>query len=306
MSDDAEVALVPFAVKSYRYLRLSIVVVVLALAASLLIERFQVSCWQESISAYYYTPVHAVFVGALVAIGVCLIAIKGSTDIEDMLLNVAGVLAPIVAFVPTSPPSRECASTGFVGGDAEAYIDNNVLAFVIGGVIAIGIAYSAARLAGKASIRRVDRPSIVGLGFGVALVVVGVIWYGLFRESFLDRAHGGAAVAMFAIIGVVMLINARSARPAFRKVYAVTVAMMVLGAVVAGLGKLFDGDWRHQILWLEVLELVPFAAYWFAQTFEHWEGGVPTGAERASRAADSRMPMVSTAVTKQGPGSVNA
>jgi len=103
-------ALEPFAVKSYRYLRLSIVVVVLALMASVVIERSHVSCWQESISAYFYTPVQAVFVGALVAIGVSLIAIKGSTDREDVLLNLAGVLAPIVAFVPTSPPARSCSS----------------------------------------------------------------------------------------------------------------------------------------------------------------------------------------------------
>lgn len=45
-------------------------------------------------------------------------------------------------------------------------------------------------------------------------------------------------------------------------------------------GKLVDHDWRHQILWLEILELSAFAVYWVAQTFEHWEGGVPTGAER--------------------------
>ena len=82
--------LVPYAVKTYRYLRLAIVVVVLAAVASVLIERSHTDCWQASISAYYYTPVHAMFVGALVAIGVCLIAVKGSEEWEDMLLNVAG------------------------------------------------------------------------------------------------------------------------------------------------------------------------------------------------------------------------
>src|SRR5262249_55555658 len=101
-------------VSTYRYLRLSIVVMVLALFVSVLIERFHVGCWQGSISAYYYTPAHAIFVGALVAIGVSLIAIKGSTDLEDVLLNVAGLLAPIVAFVPTTPPSGSCPSTAFV------------------------------------------------------------------------------------------------------------------------------------------------------------------------------------------------
>ena len=75
--------LVPFAIKSYRYLRLSIVVVVAALMASVLLEVYHAGCWQESISAYYYTPTHSIFVGGLVAIGVALIAVnrhqRGST-----------------------------------------------------------------------------------------------------------------------------------------------------------------------------------------------------------------------------------
>jgi hypothetical protein len=208
-----------------------------------------------------------------------------------MLLNVAGVLAPIVAFVPTSPPSESCSSTAFVGGDAKAFIDNNVLAFAIGGAITIGIAYIAARVMGKATVRKVDSPSLVGLVLGVVLLGVGLIWYVLFRDSFLDRAHGGAAIAMFVIIGVVMVINARSAQPAYKKVYALTASAMALSVAVVVIAKLVTGDWRHQILWLEILELVVFVVYWVAQTVEHWEGGVPTGAERVRRAAESRRPI---------------
>ncbi|MBA3654232.1 MAG: hypothetical protein H0W70_08560 [Actinobacteria bacterium] len=52
----------------------------LLLAVSILLEHHNVvgGCWQTSISAYYYTPVRAVFVGALMAIGLSLIVIKGS------------------------------------------------------------------------------------------------------------------------------------------------------------------------------------------------------------------------------------
>lgn len=281
--------LVPFAVKSYRYLRFAIVVVVASLLASVLIERFQVSCWQESISAYYYTPVHAVFVGALVALGVSLIAIKGSTDVEDILLNVAGVLAPIVAFVPTSVPSRQCASTGLIGGDAKAFTDNNVAALAIGGGIAIVLAYAVARALGKASSRRIDRPTVIGLILGVVLLLVGLVWYFAFTDSFFDRAHGGAAVATFFIVGVVMAVNARSARPTYRTLYAMTAAAMVLSVVGVVIARLVHPEWRHQILWLEILELIPFAVYWAAQTIEHWEGGVPTGTDRAMRTRASRV-----------------
>ena len=72
---------------------------------------------------------------------------KGSTDLEDVLLNVAGVLAPIVAFVPTSPPRATdvCKATGFVGDDAKALIDNNLLSFAIGGVLAIILTFCIGR-----------------------------------------------------------------------------------------------------------------------------------------------------------------
>jgi hypothetical protein len=272
----------PFAVKSYRYLRLSIVVVVLSLMVSVLIERSGVSCWQESISAYYYTPVQAVFVGALVAIGVSLIAIKGSTDREDVLLNLAGVLAPIVAFVPTSRPKGACSSIKVIVSDTEPYIDNNVLAFAPGGAGAMVVAFLIARVMRKPMMRDIDPRTRFGLAAGVVILVVGLGWYFGFRESFLDRAHGGAAIAMFLVVGVVIALNA-VARKAHGKswlLYAVIAAAMALSVVGVSAGKLVDHDWRHQILWLEILELSAFAVYWVAQTFEHWEGGVPTGAER--------------------------
>jgi len=274
----------PFAVKTYRYLRMAIVVVVLSLLASVVIERVRAGCWQGSISAYHYTPAQAVLVGALVALGVSLVAIKGSTDVEDVLLNVAGVLAPIVAFVPTAPPSDSCAATAFAAADsAETSINNNILGLAIGGAVAIVAAYVAARIQGKATRRRVDRPTVIGLVVAAVLLVAGLIWWGWFRDSFVERAHGGAAVAMFGLLGVVMVLNARSAGQGYRQCYAVTAALMALGVAIAILGKVVDGDWRHQILWLELLQLVPFGIYWGAQTLEHWNGGVPTGSERQAR-----------------------
>jgi hypothetical protein len=94
------------AVVTYRYLRLGMVGVVLLLGVSILIERWQVDCWQTSVSAYYYTPVRAVFVGGLMAIALALIVIKGSTTWEDATLNAAGMLAPVVAVVPTADVGR--------------------------------------------------------------------------------------------------------------------------------------------------------------------------------------------------------
>ena len=210
--------LAQYAIKSYRYLRLAIVVVVLSLIASVLLERAKTSCWEVSISAYYYTPVHAMFVGALVAIGVCLIAVKGSEEWEDMLLNVAGILAPIVAFVPTSPPSRSCASSPLGTIDAEAYLDNNILAFIIGGVVAIGGAWLIAKLQHRPQLATPVPQTKYGLLLCAALTAAGVIWYAGFRQSFLDHAHAGTAIAMFVMVGIVIAINSRYALPELPRV----------------------------------------------------------------------------------------
>ncbi|MGV9711977.1 hypothetical protein ACWDTI_15100 [Gordonia sp. NPDC003424] len=62
---------------------------------------------QGSISGFYYTPARDVFVGIIVAVGVALIAYRGYSVGENWLLNVAGVLAIVVALFPTRPPDSQ-------------------------------------------------------------------------------------------------------------------------------------------------------------------------------------------------------
>ena len=274
-------ALASFAVKTYRYLRWSIVVVVLSMIASVLLERVRVGCFEGSLSGYYYTPTRAVFVGGLVAIGVSLIALKGSTDWEDVLLNLAGVLAPIVAFVPTTAPTATCSGVDVIA-DSEQYIDNNVLAYAIGGLAALVIAFVVARLTSKPTLQEIDAQSLVVLGAGALILVVGLVWYGFFRESFLERAQMGAAISMFSVVAVVIFLNGYS-RKRKRKSwlpYICLAAAMPLSAAALAAGKWINEDWDHFILWLELVEMGAFGAYWILQTFEHWNGGTPTGPER--------------------------
>jgi hypothetical protein len=92
------------ALRTYLALRLSAVGVIAVLAVSLFKEYSRDSeCLQGSISAYYYTNVQSVFVGALVTLGLVMIVLWGKTPWEDGALNLAGLLAPVVAFVPTRP-----------------------------------------------------------------------------------------------------------------------------------------------------------------------------------------------------------
>lgn len=64
---------------------------------------FQIAL-QGSMSAYYHTAMRNAFVGGLVSIGVCLVLYKGFSRTEDWVLNAAGILAALVAFMPADPP----------------------------------------------------------------------------------------------------------------------------------------------------------------------------------------------------------
>jgi len=58
---------------------------------------------QSSISNYYHTDMGDVFVGVLCVIGFFLFAYKGYTKVDDVVGNVTGIFAVLVALVPTDP-----------------------------------------------------------------------------------------------------------------------------------------------------------------------------------------------------------
>ncbi|CCH68660.1 putative Diphosphate--fructose-6-phosphate 1-phosphotransferase [Phycicoccus elongatus Lp2] len=271
----------PYVLKSYRYLRLVMVGLVVLLAASVLIELQQTGfgCWRTSISSYYWTPVRGIFVGALVAIGTCLIVLKGNTPVEDVLLNVAGALAPIVAFVPILDP-KECQSTPWAASaDGRANIFNNVGAFLLAGLVAVAVAWWVARREGRGRLSRAD---LIGLLVTIALVLAGIALF-LWAREFFDRwAHYLAAIPLFLVLVAVMVVNAVSyARTEaaqkgremgraelanrYLAIAALTVALVVTLGLVTWLGH-----WRHGTFWLEVVVIAAFAVFWAVQTAELW------------------------------------
>ena len=58
----------------------------------------------DSMSGYYYTHMRNVFVGALCALGIFLIAYDGYDEVDRWVTNAAGICAIGVAFCPTKPP----------------------------------------------------------------------------------------------------------------------------------------------------------------------------------------------------------
>lgn len=159
------------AILTYRYLRISMVAVLVMLAASVLILAIAETCWLGSVSAYYYTPVRNVFVGALVVFGAALVAYHGSTPEEEALLNLSGCMALVVAFVPTgyatcaAPKAADVLVQGLdtaastapdpaaVVVVVDAAVSNNLWSLTIASVVAvaIGTIVSAARRPGDST-----------------------------------------------------------------------------------------------------------------------------------------------------------
>jgi hypothetical protein len=261
-------------------LRIAIVGAVVMLAASIVYERLQVSCWQTSISAYYYTPVRAIFVGGLMAIGLALIVIQGSTVAEDTLLNFAGMLAPVVAVVPTTDVGR-CWSVrptplpvdrqGDLAPWALDNVHNNVTALLVAGALGLLVALilSMVMASGPVATLRAARPGTqYGLLGVAALLTVGTLLFTLW-SGFAEYAHGFAAMAMFGCLAAAAAVNAwqvRASAPGFARTYGVIAALMVLTGLV------LLASFEHRVLVVEIAEITLFAAAWVAQTVEHWDG----------------------------------
>jgi uncharacterized protein YhhL (DUF1145 family) len=269
------------AIQTYRYLRIGIVGAVLLVTVSIVIERLDADCWQTSISAYYYTPVRAIFVGALMAVGLSLIVIQGRTTAVDVCLNFAGMLAPVVAVVPTTNVG-ECWSVppnplpvdedGSLADWVVANIDNNVQALLVTGIVGLLIAAAIAH----------SRSNSVRWGLAVTLAFLVLAWLAFrYWDDFDIRSHAIAAIGMFAFLAVAVALNAWAIRddPEKRVYFVLYVAIVVL--MVAIPVVLLPFDWDHKVLIIEAAEILLFGVFWLLQTAEHWsetlERQVPSG-----------------------------
>jgi hypothetical protein len=289
-----------FAIKTWRYLRVAMIGFVLGIFIAVAFEISKThhpTCYQTSISAYYYTPVHGFLVGALVAVGACLICLRGNTDGEDILLNLAGMFAPVVALVPT-PGMGSCRSVLTAVENRDANIGNNVFALLIVGLAAF-VVLAVLTLVGHV---KGNRPwpswqSMTGYIVTLAVWVYAVVTFWAFRSFFTHTAHYSAAITMFVcFLGVVILdaisykihtdpavniqdplqvkVNATFAdalRP--RNPYLWIAIAMILDAIAWGIvGLVFN--WQHWIFWIEATLIFMFAFFWSWQTVELWTQGL--------------------------------
>ncbi len=298
---------------TYRYLRIAMAVLLGSIAASVLYEVAQNPelCLQRSISAYYYTPVRAIFVSAVVALGVCLVSLRGNTRTEDAFLNLAGMFAPVVALVPTPNPGT-CTSNSLFGlplsglgladltdeqrALAAALQDarndavlNNMTALLAAGAVSLLVAF-AMLLRGWSRSGGVPR----WVSPTIALSAVGLYGLALFAfvrydAWFIRNGHNWAAVLMFVCIVVVVGLNGRGlgrkkikdARGrgdvlprvwAYGNQYArVAVTMVVSAGLIALAGRKGFGHW---VFTVEATLLLLFLLFWVLQTAELWNEGL--------------------------------
>lgn len=273
-------------VKTYRYLRIAMVSLVATLGVAVVHEMVEKKgdCFQTSISAYWYTPAQAIFVGTLIAIGVCLIALKGNTEWEDIFLNVAGMLAPIVALVPTPGPGQ-CQTVKVDTLERTAAVENNVVAVFVVGLIGLLLTTAFAWSAVREGATREARTARYGLAISAVLLVGGMIWFATDRSSFIGNAHYAAALTMFGFIILVVVWNAwqlalkgvsepeqMDRRRYLNRYSYLAIGMVGGGLLMAGYAGLFG--WSHVVLWIETLLIGLFALFWILQTSELWGEGL--------------------------------
>jgi hypothetical protein len=262
---------------TYRYLRLSIVVVTVTLSISLAEQIIKHHCAQGSVSAFYYTPVHSVFIAALALVGVALIAIRGATPFREALLNMAGFLAPVVAFIPTSRPGdadeKRCVLDAAIGKIPHAFTDNNQRAFLLGGVVAmLAVLIPVFARGDRRVVRQVLlRPDIALPVVGAALVLAGLgLWRWQWPVSFAAHAHSYSAIVMFVFAGWFVAITAFRSVGLLKVVYGASAGLMIVGFLYGYVAR----RGHFTVLVVEIIETAAFLVFWLVQSIELWEIGV--------------------------------
>jgi hypothetical protein len=266
---------------TYRFLRLGILAAVATLSVSLLAEIIRTECIRSSISAYFYSPSRTIFTGSLMAVGLCLIAIQGDEDWEEVSLNLAGMLAPMIAVLPTSV-STKCdtefadlsdedpryqAMLGALEDQTRDGLHNNVIAYfgvLLAALLAILI-FTPNRL-----VRSQLSKTKVRIALAAYIVVVGVFVF--FASLTWDEqsawAHNLSAILMFVAFGTVVCYNAtRSAAPAWYRASCLVIAVLMAAMALVVFPVL---RWALEVEWnvfvLEATEIALFGAFWLLQT----------------------------------------
>lgn len=301
---------------SYLYLRISLVGVVaaifIAIASTPAEYKPEGAGILRSISHYYYTPARIVFTAALCGAALALISLAGR-GVQNYLLDVAALLAPLIAFIPTRTLRTEVGEAAELGSCVAGWparsdcIPRDQLAFVELGFYvwalfaAVGMLLALIRGLLKLRPGRTREPLWywIALIVGVGILILYLSWWR--TDAFVGLqlwGHITAAGTFFILIMLVAAIEAirqafspnvrkpaylpRRAYAAIYAILAITLVADVVTAIVV-LASLSGAQQGDAIFWIEVIGLLAFALFWSFQTLEHardadgWVSPAPPG-----------------------------
>lgn len=302
--------------RTHRYLRLGIGATVVVILAAVVATSLQEGYLLSSISAYFYTPARSLFVGALIAASIGILALSGS-GWQRGLLDAAAVVAPLVALVPT--PIEHRAVPGFADDCPAGPVGATCVPLDQVPAVAIGVdVYLALSVPGIAlavlvaivpaddrrAAARVLVPSFAATA--VILAVTAAAWFGA-RELFLAHAHFVAAALFFVLIALVALVNAVAPRlgetrrericdaslvpragwlaPVY---WVIAVALLVdIAVLTVAVLALPRETAPPPVLIGEVIALLLFLVFWALQSYQTWVDGDRRGSAVRTRRGPS-------------------
>lgn len=276
--------------RTYRNLRIAIAGTVVLIAVAVGVAARDVGIL-SSISAYFYTDSRGSFIAALVVAGVAILALSGY-GVQRALLDAAGLLAPLIAILPTPisnstipgladacPDANTC-----VPASALPAVDAGVTTYVI--VAALGILAAALVTALRSRTEQVAARSIVP-SFIVAVAVIALVaalWWGA-PSVLLAWGHLIVAAAFFALIAAVAASNVfAEPRPtdrmpgrALKITYLLIAAALVIDLIVLlviSISGAPGGD-APPVFVGEFIALGLFFVFWILQTVQNWNSVDP-------------------------------
>lgn len=267
--------------RTYRYVRIALAAAPIALLVSVALAVPDVGVL-PTLSHYFYTPARTVFSAALIAASVCLLVLSGR-DPQRGLLDVAALLAPLVALIPTPISAGEVAGVevscarSCIPASAVADVENALVSYLVMAALAVVVGVALRARSGTAEGSAGSAATLVA---AVVLLAALVLAFGLERPALLAAGHVVSAVAFFAVMAAVAVLEAvrpSAERPpsrALRAAYLGIAALLVLDLLViaalglgAGLPVVFSG---------EVAALLLFGAFWLLQTGQKWRESDPS------------------------------
>ena len=291
--------------KTHRYLRLSLVFVVFALLVSVAIETVVVS-WEPftlgwdplpSLSHYFYTSARSVFVGALIAASLALLALSGRNR-ATVLLDISAIFAPLIALIPTGidpqrpvdgltcPGPEECIPAPYLGD-----VRSGVVAYVI---VVIAVVVTMAVIRDRKGLRVPGARLVSAIAVATAIVIAALAFVPALNAGFPftlwpfpSSIHFVVTIAFFGTFAAVPVLLSREPldeketppTPRQKTFYSWVTRLMIADLVLLVAAFVFrDALSGFPVVLIgEVIALCLFAGFWGVQTFQRWTDENPPG-----------------------------